>query len=235
MSVFHFKEFSVRQSDNAQKIGTDSMLLGAWTASGHERILDIGTGTGILALMMAQKNPSSSIVAIEPVKENFQEAAHNFKVSAYSHQILPIETELQQFGAIEKFDLIICNPPYFNATYLSESSQRNQARHQTHLSAHDLYECGSDLLAEDGSFNLIIPAEEIEHHLHIAAHNGLYLNKILHTLSPNGRRKRALITLGFQEKEYTEEELLVKHANNQYSEEYIQLTKDFYQKNLREN
>ena len=136
---------------------------------------------------------------------------------------------------IEKFDLIICNPPYFNATYLSESSQRNQARHQTHLSAHDLYECGSDLLAEDGSFNLIIPAEEIEHHLHIAAHNGLFLHKILHTLSPNGKRKRALITLGFEEKGYTEEELLVKDANNQYSEEYIQLTKDFYQKNLREN
>lgn len=232
MSIFHFKEFSICQSENAQKIGTDSMLLGAWTSPGHQRILDIGTGTGILALMMAQKNPSSVITAIEPVATNFNEAVNNFNASKYSHQILAIQTELQQFGAVEKFDLIICNPPYFNSTYLSDSDIRNQARHQTNLTTHELYECAADLLSEDGLFNLIIPANDLESHLHSAVHEDLHLQKVLFTISPDGLRKRALISVGFNEVDPQEVQMLIKDKNNQYSKEYIQLTADFYLKDL---
>lgn len=232
MSQFQFKQFTINQSRNAQKIGTDSMLLGAWTKGEFTRILDIGTGTGILALMIAQKNPTASITAIEPVKENFEEATENFKRSVFNHQILSIQSPLQQFGSMEKFDLIICNPPYFNGSYLSASPTKNQARHQTELTTFELYEHASELLTENGKFNLIIPYTELEEHLHRAFDAELYLQEILLTIDPKGQAKRALLSFGFDDVAPIESQMSVKNEFNQYSEEYIQLTKEFYQKDL---
>lgn len=233
---FKFQQFEIIQEANPLKVGTDSMLLGAWTAKSYSqqpsRILDIGTGTGILALMMAQSFDSTSITAIEPVAECIQEAQMNFSNSIFSNRIMAIETPLQSFGALEKFDLIICNPPYYDGSYRSEDEARNIARHTTDLSVYELYEHAAELLAEHGRMNLVIPTDELSNHLERAFDHDLFLQEILHTVKENGERKRALISLGLAEIDPTEEILLVKDSKNEYSPEYIALTKPFYGKNL---
>ncbi len=229
---FKFKQFSIHQEINAQKIGTDSMLLGAWTTGNFNRILDIGTGTGILALMQAQKNPQAEVTAIEPDLESLNEARENFGNSPFKSRIMAVHSPLQQFGAMEKFDLIISNPPYFENAFLSEDADRNRARHTEDLPVHELYECSAALLAENGTFAVVIPFEEEHNHLHRAFHEGLYASKILRTIRKDGTFKRSLIAYSFDDKAPELTEMLVKDSNNRYSTEYITLTKDFYLKDL---
>lgn len=227
---FQFKEFTIIQEKNPQKVGTDSMLLGAWSKGQFNRILDIGTGTGILALMMAQKNPTAKVTAIEPISQSYLEALANFRASKFSNQILCIETSLQLFGSVDKFDLIICNPPYFNGTYLSENTDRNIARHNNGLSAFELLESVSELLAPNGVFNMIIPFEHETEYIERAFDHDLYIERITHTISPNGDKKRSLISFGFKDVEPQMREILVKDDENNYSQDYINLTRDFYLK-----
>ncbi|MBD3637260.1 MAG: methyltransferase [Crocinitomicaceae bacterium] len=237
---FKFKQFELVQERNAQKIGTDSMLLGAWTSEIAEnqdrftvsRILDIGTGTGILALMMAQKFPGAEITAIESDKDFLEEAAQNFMRSSFSSRILPIHTRLQDFGSIEKFDLIICNPPYYNGSYLSENNARNQARHRDDLPVHELYECAFDLLSEYGRINLVVPHAELNDHIHSMTANDLYLDQVLQTKKASGENVRTCLSLWKYDKEPEVNTLIVKDATNKYSPEYIALTRDFYYKDL---
>lgn len=229
---FRFKEFQIIQEANPQKVGTDSMLLGAWTSGEFHRILDIGTGTGILALMMAQKYPKAQITAIEPDLASQQESMINFKASKFSDRILGIQCDIQTFGSMDKFDLIISNPPYYNGTYLSDDQERNNARHDFNLPAHELFESVSELLQPMGLFNLIIPFDNEREYIERAFDNDLFVQKITHTIRTNGEKKRSLISFGFQDLEPQVEELLVKDNQNNYSAEYINLTKQFYLKEL---
>lgn len=234
---FKFKQFDIIQVSNPLKVGTDSMLLGAWTAATQkstsiQRILDIGSGTGILALMMAQSFPLSNITAIEPDQDSFQEAVLNFANSQFSGQIMSIQSTLQQFGAIEKFDLIISNPPYYNGTFISLDDAKNKARHQQELNVSELYEYGADLLTEKGMMNVVIPITELSEHLERAFDHDLFLQQILISTKENGEKKRAFLSFGFNDIEPIETTMLVKNASNQYSNEYIELTKDFYLKSL---
>ena len=237
MKPFKFKQFEIIQKQNPQKVGTDSMLLGAWTSQIVDRpvsrILDIGTGTGILALMMAQSFLQANITAIEPMKEAELEANLNFKSSPFSNRILSIYTKLQDFGAMEKFDLIICNPPYYDGTFKSENVNRNQARHNDHLPPHELYECVAELLSPNGWFNLILPYSVITEHIERAFDNALFLQNILHTIKEDGERKRSILSFGFNEVDPTENELIVKYKDGSYSQAYIKLTEAFYRKDLR--
>lgn len=230
---FRFKQFTIHQAINPQKVGTDSMLLGAWVEGNFNRILDIGTGTGILALMMAQKNTAAQITAIEPDLDSVEEAKENFLSSPFSGRIMAINTALQHFGSLDKFDLIISNPPYFENAFLSEDEDRNRARHTQELPVHELYECVADLLNEDGVFALIIPFEEEENHLKRAFYKDLFAKKIMRTVREDGSFKRSLIQFSFEEREEVYvDKLLVKGSDNRYSERYIEMTKDFYYKDL---
>lgn len=230
---FRFKQFTVKQAINAQKVGTDSMLLGAWVTGNFERILDIGTGTGILALMMAQKNPTADITAIEPDLASLNEAKDNFNASTYSDRMLAIHAPLQTFGSMEKFDLIISNPPYFENAYLSDDLERNRARHTDQLPVYELYEYAAELLADNGEFYVVVPYDEESNHLSRAGHEDLYVKKLLRTRRPDGKYKRSLICFSFEENDtISPETLLVKSADNKYSTAYIELTKDFYAKDL---
>lgn len=229
---FKFKQFTIKQAVNPQKVGTDSMLLGAWTDTEAKRILDIGTGTGILALMMAQKNQDAEITAIEPDLDSLNEARENFCDSPFANRIMPIHAPLQSFGAMEKFDLIISNPPYFENDFLSADEDRNRARHTNDLPVHELYEYGAELLTEDGIFSIIIPFDEEDNHLMRAYHEDLFPQRILRTTREDGSFKRSLIQFGFEERAVAVEKLLVKDANNRYSKAYIAMTKDFYGKDL---
>ncbi|UKN01834.1 methyltransferase [Paracrocinitomix mangrovi] len=232
---FKFKHFEIVQDENPLKVGTDAMVLGSWTAKTisklqkePKRILDIGTGTGVLALMMAQSFEQADITAIEPETISFNEAQHNFAQSKYKNRILGIKSSLQQFGSMDKFDLIICNPPYFNGTYLSDNLTKNNARHNTTLETFELYEGIDELLNEDGSCFIVIPHDLITEHLERAFDNDLYLHHILHSVSPSGNKKRAFICLGKQDIDPIESTLLIKNDQNQYSAEYVELTKEFH-------
>lgn len=230
---FKFKKFTIVQEQNAHKVGTDSMILGAWVSTGYNRILDIGTGTGVLALMMAQKNPTATITAIEPQAQNIQEAQINFQNSPYSHRIMAVPAMLQDFSSLEKYDLIISNPPYFDQDYKAVNAARNQARHTDYLSIYDLYAHSVDLLAENGRMAVVLPVHLIEKHLAIAEDEGLFAHRILKHLDPEGFVKRYFI-------EYTREAiaevpvttLTVKDTQNRYSAAYIALTQDFHNKDL---
>jgi tRNA1Val (adenine37-N6)-methyltransferase len=229
---FRFKQFNIVQEANPQKIGSDSMLLGAWTKGEYKRILDIGTGTGILALMMAQSHPNGNVTAIEPQASSYEEAVQNFKASPFSDRILAIQSRLQQFGSMDKFDLIICNPPYFSNSFLSEDNGRNSARHTIDLRVDELYEYGAELLSETGNMNVILPFESETEHIERAFDNNLFIKKILHTQKVNGTKIRSLISFSFEDVEPEISSLLVKDSKNKYSDEYIQLTKEFYFKDL---
>ncbi len=229
---FKFKQFSIQQEYNSHKIGTDSMLLGAWVTGNFNSILDIGTGTGILALMLAQKNPSAQIVAIEPHFESMQEAQLNFLAAPFIKKPLAVQTKLQDFKTSHRFDLIITNPPYFQNGFLSEDIDRNRTRHAIELPLNELYSNVKNLLSEIGIFACVIPYDEEKNHVVVAEKFGLFPTKILRTLREDEIPKRSL--LQFSKNQETPEltTLLVKNANNQYSTAYIELTKDFYFKDL---
>jgi len=229
---FHFNQFTIQQKINPQKVGTDSMLLGAWSCGTYNFILDIGTGTGILALMLAQQNPTSKIIAIEPDEDSINEAIVNFTGSRFNQQIIAIKSSLQDFKMNEKFDLIISNPPYFENSFLSESNDKNRARHTNSLPINIFYEKAKEFLKENGNLNLILPFDLESIHLREAEKYGFYPEKIIRTKRENGEYKRTLISYSLAKKSYSEKEMIVKYSDNSYSKEYIEMTKDFYKKKL---
>ncbi len=225
---FQFKQFAIHQNLNPQKVGTDSMLLGAWSNAKHNHILDIGTGTGILALMLAQQNPNSKIIAIEPDLISLEEAQTNFSESPFANQIQGIQSSLQDYKRGFKFDLIISNPPYFENSTLSENNSKNKARHTLDLPIDDLYKHATALLSEDGLLNLIFPYDLEEIHFSTAQKHNLFLTKILRTKKENGEFKRTLVSFSYKNEMAEESEMIVKYTDNSYSKEYIEMTKDFY-------
>ncbi|MBI3133274.1 MAG: methyltransferase [Bacteroidetes bacterium] len=230
--AFQFKKFTIQQQVNAQKVGTDSMLLGAWSKGNFTSILDIGTGTGILALMLAQQNPSAQIIAIEPDADSLTEANQNFEASVFKSRINGIQTTLQHFTSAQKFDLIISNPPYFENSTLSENMDKNRVRHTNELPIADLYQKAAEFLSPQGNLNLIFPFEVEQLHLDEAKKQKLFPQKILRTVREEGVFKRTLVSYAFNAVPESEEQLLVKFSDNTYSPEYIALTKDFYATDL---
>ena len=225
---FKFKHFEIQQAINAHKVGTDSMLLGALAKGNFTRILDIGTGTGILALMAAQNHPKASVTAIEPDLPSYEEAINNFQNSPFSDRILGINSTLQYFGSMEKFDLIISNPPYFQNAYLSEDPDRNRARHTSDLPIYELYEFAADLLAEGGEMHVIIPFELETTHVERAFDNDLFVKKVVHSISPNGTTKRSILVFSEEEVDPEVSQFQIRQNDGNYTSEYKELTKEFH-------
>jgi tRNA1Val (adenine37-N6)-methyltransferase len=234
---FKFKQFEIFQEKNPHKVGSDSMLLGAWTAKSLQnqaiqRVLDIGTGTGILALMMAQKFDMAQITAVEAEQHSFEEAMLNFKSSQFSDRILGIKARIQEFDSIEKFELIICNPPYFNGSFLGTNEKRNNARHTQDFLIPELYESADNLLSQAGKMFLVLPYSELKEHLERAFDKDLFMDKIMISTKEDGSKRRAFISVGRDDVNPSTEEMLVKDSKNNYSSSYISLTRDFYLKDL---
>jgi len=229
---FQFKKFAIEQSENSHKVGTDSMVLGAWCSGKIRRGLDIGTGTGILALMTAQKNPDAFITAIEPNLNSFNEASLNFKNSPYSNRINCVESRLQDFKSENLFDFIICNPPYFIDSTLSKDKSKNNARHTVELSIDDLYFNVSRLMSPAGQFNIVFPSDLLDVHLRSADKMLLYPREIFVLENENKKAIRHIIKYSKEKKQQTKSRMVVKYASGIYSKEYVILTSDFHSKVL---
>lgn len=228
---FQFKQFTVRHDKCAFKVGTDGVLLGACAdVTGKGRILDIGTGTGLIALMLAQRC-KAEITAIEPDHDSFEQAAENVKQSKWSSRINVENSRLQDFVPDNlKFDLIVSNPPYFIDSLKNPDPARSATRHNDGLDHKDLLEGASRLLAEDGLLQVIMPWEEGNIFIAEAQEFGFYCSSIL-KIRPTITSEVRRMILGFtRNKSKPAERFLTieKEKRHDYTEEYIKLTKDFY-------
>ena len=234
-SVFKFKKFSVKQNLCAMKIGTDGVLLGAWTSLKNNpiSILDIGAGTGVLSLMLAQRSHAELIDAIEIDDNAYEQCVNNFEESPWGDRLFCYHASLEAFvDEIEdKYDLIICNPPFYSEDYKTKNDRRDLARFQDAMPFEHLLKSVSLLLSENGSFSVVIPFNEEINFIQIASKYRLYPNRILQVKgNPSSEIKRSLIEFSFRESETIIESLIIETERHQYTEDYIKLTKDFYLK-----
>lgn len=230
MSNFRFKHFEVSQDDVPMKVGTDGVLIGAWAqCDGCSSVLDIGTGTGVIALMIAQRCQAQRIVGIDIDESAARCAAANFAASPWSERLESIHTEVQQL-ADQRFDLIISNPPYFVDSLLPPDLRRGAARHTTTLSFADLSSAVCRLLADDGTFALILPYEQMEQFAAITPLTMVRRCDVYPT--PNSAIKRVMGQFARHRAESVVEQSLVIETSQSrvYSEQYKALTKDFYLK-----
>ena len=231
---FTFKQFTIRQDQCAMKVGTDGVLLGAWTnSSGAKNILDIGTGTGLIALILAQREPNASIEAIEIEANAAKQASENVAHSPFSAQITVQHLSLNTYIQTKPcFDLIVSNPPFFKNSLKAPDKSRSLARHNDELSLELLFHSGKKLLNPQGKMALILPTEQEEESIQTAAFHQLYPTRILHVFpTPDKTAKRVCLEFSTAKQEAHREVLIIeKYGRHQYSEEYIALTKDFYLK-----
>ena len=234
--MFTFKQFSVEQDRCAMKIGTDGVLLGAWTPLKNNpfSILDIGTGTGIIALMLSQRSHAEQIDALEIDEDAYEQAVDNFENSPWSDRLFCFHAGLDEFveEPEDEYDLIVSNPPFYTEDYKTENEQRDLARFADAMPFEDLIEAAALLLSENGIFSVIIPFKEEEKFMAIAKEYELYPVKITRVKgNPTSEIKRSL--LAFTRDENTlisSDELIIETARHIYTPEYIELTKDFYLK-----
>lgn len=232
---FEFKKFKIRQDRCAMKVGTDAVLLGAWVIpNGSANILDIGTGTGIIALMLAQKS-NAPIVAIDIDKDSTEQAKLNVAESTYASQIKVEHISFQDLtlNSTQKFDLIVSNPPFFVDSLKSTNDGRTMARHNDLLSFEDLLKGVKKLLNEKGKFCLILPKNEALVFRDLATSKGLYLSKLMRirTRPEKDSEKRHLMQFEFKETEFSESTLVIEaDSHRNYTEEYKKFTQDYYMK-----
>ncbi|MDT8400733.1 MAG: methyltransferase [Bacteroidales bacterium] len=229
MDYFDFKHFRLYQDKSAFRIGTDGVLLGAWAdVSSAGKILDIGTGTGLIALMMAQRT-SSEIVAIEPDGQSYEQAVENVDLSPWRNRIEVINTRIQDYLSEASFDLIVTNPPFFRQSLANRDERLAKARHDYDLSGTDLLSAVKRFMAPGGKFCLIFPFKEAAVFIAEAAGFGLYCNKIVKVKPlPAAPVKRMLMEFEAEKKELQQSFLTIEKIRHRYTDEYKKLTAEFY-------
>ena len=230
---FAFKQFTIKQDLCAMKVGTDAVLLGAWIIpNGSSNILDIGTGTGIISLMLAQKS-KAEIDAIDIDENAVIQAKQNISESKFSNNIIVNHISFQEFAksSDKKFNLIVTNPPYFEQSLKSSDQKRSHARHADVLPFEDLLDGVIKLLDPKGKFCLILPKLEAEKFRALAEKKGLHLSKLLRIKSRADKDtdKRHIMQFEFTPTEFSETTLVIEQQErHQYTSEYKELTKDYY-------
>jgi tRNA1Val (adenine37-N6)-methyltransferase len=232
---FKFKKFQVNQDKCAMKIGTDGVLLGAWTSLKNDpfSVLDIGAGTGILSLMLAQRSKAELIEAIEIDDNAYEQCAENFDNSVWNDRLTCYHASLLEFvkEIEDNYDLIVCNPPFYTEDYKTENDARDLARFNDAMPFDHLIYAAANLLSENGLFTIIIPLKEESSFIDLALKNGLFPNKILRVRGNlNSDIKRSLIEFSFKNKTLKTSELTIETSRHKYTDDYIKLTKDFYLK-----
>lgn len=233
MSVFRFKQFEVKQSDSAMKVGTDSVLLGSLLQAHYpQRILDIGTGTGLLALMMAQRFDEALIDAVEIEEMAFAEATQNAVQSIFSNRIKIVHQSLQEYSHSNRdtYDLIVSNPPYYEVenSFGIEAKSRSHARHTTTLSFDELLEAILKLLSEKGWCWMILPKQEAERVIEKGVALGLTCCHEIHIFpTPSKSFNRIIFCLTKGHSENIIHSFYIKDEHGQYSQSYKEVTLPF--------
>jgi len=233
--IFHFKQFNIGQDRCAMKVGTDGVLLGAWASLKNKpnSILDIGAGTGLLSLMVAQRSEAENIEALEINTEAFEQCVENFEASPWGDRLFCYHASLNEFveEIDERFDLIISNPPFYTEAISSGNTSRDTARQNQALPFVELLKGVSKLLSSEGTFATIIPFKEETNFIELANSFGLFASHILRVKgNPSSEIKRSLLEFGFKEKKISENELTIELKRHEYTLAYQELTKDFYLK-----
>ena len=217
------------------KIGTDGVLLGAWATIENKpaSILDIGAGTGLLSLMMAQRSLAENIEAIEIDEDAYEQCVENFEASPWADRLFCFHAGLEEFieELEDPYDLIVSNPPFYSEDVSSGNSARDTARQNQSLPFDELLEGVSKLLSADGLFTTIIPYKVASTFIKLAATFGLFPNRVLKIRgNPSAEIKRSLLEFSFKEGKVSVNELTIEIKRHAYTKEYIELTKAFYLK-----
>ena len=229
---FVFKQFTILQDKCAMKVGTDAVLLGSWvTTSSAKTILDIGTGTGIIALMLAQKS-NAVVDAIDIDNNAYLQAIQNISNCKWKNRINVHHTSIQQFSTScdHKYDLIVSNPPYFVDSSKAIEESRTNARHTDQLPFDELLNGVLNLLNPDGKFYVILPTKESQGFREMAEKQNLFLTKLTRVITRTDKpEKRLLMKFEFIKKEVEEDSIVIENEGRHcYTDEYIELTKDYY-------
>jgi len=233
---FQFKQFSIHQDKTAMKVGTDGVLLGAWAPLEHQpfSILDIGTGTGLIALMLAQRTDAEQIDALEIDEAAYEQAVENFENSPWSDRLFCFHAGLDEFieEPEDEYDLIVSNPPFYSEDYKTDNEQRDVARFQDAMPFEDLVEAADLLLSEKGILAVILPFKEEAKFIALAKDFDLFPIKITRIKgTPSTEIKRSLLAFSrFETLDFTVNELVIETSRHNFTAEYITLTKDFYLK-----
>ncbi len=227
--AFRFRQFTVCHDRCAMKVGTDGVLLGAW-AHGGKRILDIGTGSGLVALMMAQRFPDALVTGVEVESEAYKQACENVERSPFANRIDMVCGMIQDCSFSWKYDAIVCNPPYYKGSLRNPDKRRSMARHNDLLPFHDLFVSVSRLLSIKGRFSLVIPDVVVSEVMDEALFSGFFLSRKYDLRTKkNKQATRFLLEFSRERVEMPEslEEVIYTDENTR-SEWYDQLTRDFY-------
>lgn len=227
MKPFRFKQFDILQSSDVFRVGTDAVLLGVLSdVMGAKQILEVGTGTGIISLMLAQRNPDANILAIDINSEAVNISQTNFLNSPFSDRIKSQLQDFKQFETGEKFDLIISNPPYFE---INSSDKDILARQRLELDFSDLIQKASQLLSDEGLFSVVIPIDSEKQFTQICLNNNLFLKrKVIIKGIETAEPKRVVLEYSFQQSGTKKENFVIEKSPRVYSDEYLELTKDFH-------
>lgn len=227
---FRFKQFSVAHDQCAMKVGVDGVLLGAVaTSEKPNHILDIGTGSGLIALMASQRFPAANIQAIEPNKVAYKQAEENFKNAPFTKKVEVFNTSLANFETEKKYDLIICNPPFYKESMTSGDLNRDQARMAGHLPLSELLKSIKSMLSEVGMFYFIYPASDhiiiqeeiLKHQLTIGFQLNIFPTK-------DKPCKRIIYGVSLKKTKQVAENLVIENSRHRYTDSYITTVKDFY-------
>lgn len=231
---FKFQKFTVWHDKCSMKVGTDGVLLGAWASAPEaRRVLDVGSGTGLIALMMAQRFPEAHITGVEVDADAFRQSRDNVQVSPWSGRIELVHADFRLWKPVAdaQFDLIVSNPPYFIDALRPSAEGRSLARHAAGLNYESLFSHSRDLLAEGGRVCVIVPAEVAQLVQNTAVKYGLYPFTRVHVFTKQGKPlKRMMISFGTHIVPCHDNHLCLMDSDGTYSSAYRQLTADFYLK-----
>jgi len=229
-NIFRFKQFEVDQSDCAMKINTDGVLLGAMAQ--HEspkRILDIGTGTGVIALMLAQRYPKALIHALEIDEQASTTAGRNFENSVFNKQLSVHNLAIEQYSNSAKFDLIVANPPFFVNDYKNAEPKKEIARHASRTFFAELIKKVDELLSEDGCFWFVLPIRQSEEVVKHGLELGLFAKKVIKLHSDITKPEfRRIVCLARKSRDLVEEDFMIYESEKIYTKAYERLLKDFF-------
>ena len=229
--IFRFKQFGVLNDKTAMKVGTDGVLLGAWCdVAGARRVLDVGTGCGLIALMVAQRNQGAVVTAIDIDDEAVGEARVNVARSPWSDRVEALCVDFNDFAAQEPFDLIVSNPPFFTENVMAPDQSRNVARHSVSLTMEQLIGNSKPLLANGGRLAFIAPTQQELNIRRCVLKAAMSISRLARVVPvEGGAAKRLLCELVASPAPTVEEQIVIKLADGYYSQQYVAMTQDFYQ------